>query len=198
MNNLKLLCCITGWVETSQCVELWRQVDFLLERELFQRYVFISDDVDLVTDSHVVFVHQFNVLPFLQRTMNYKFQVWSTLIHPLLVIFLFPAHPSARFSWFDKKQHIRGSWAFVVAASFWRFRLGWARGASAFCWDLARWSTPTLRRWCQERDKATSEPKMTIQRFGHYTIVVFGSSTSIYLVPMVPRHVLKWEERMWN
>lgn len=75
MNNLKLLCCIIGWAETSQCVELWRQVDFLLERELFQRYVLIADDVDLVTDSHVVLVHQFNVFPFLQRTMNYKFQV---------------------------------------------------------------------------------------------------------------------------
>lgn len=61
-----------------QSFELWWQSDFFVVCELFECNIFCTNDVDLVPDSHVVFVHQLNVLPFLQRIMNYKFLIRPT------------------------------------------------------------------------------------------------------------------------
>lgn len=94
MSSLKLL--LHHQLSLLQRLELWRERNFLVVGELFERRVLCTDDVDLVADPHVVLVHQLDVLPLLQRVINYKFQVYSLLIHRLLVIFPFPARPSVR------------------------------------------------------------------------------------------------------
>lgn len=64
--------------ESLQSFELWRQRNLLVVRELLQRRIFRPNHVDLISDPHIVFVHQLNVFPFLQRIMNYKFLVRPT------------------------------------------------------------------------------------------------------------------------
>lgn len=80
-----------------QTLQLWRQCDFLVVSELFQRHILRPNNLDLIADPQVVLVHQLNVLPFLQKTIGINRSRRVNLVaHLLLVTSRSPVRPSAR------------------------------------------------------------------------------------------------------
>lgn len=148
---------------SSQTLQLWWQSDFLLVRELFERSVLGSEEVDFVANPHVVIIHQLNVLPLLQRFINYKFLIGATLIHRLLEIFPFPVRLSARCVWCDRKRRSLGSSAFAFAVSSERFHPDSVREVWVFDSSHGRRWKPALHRWYQEMGKVRAEPKTMFQ-----------------------------------
>lgn len=158
---------------TSQTLQLWWQSDFLIVCELFEGSVLGSEEVDFLANPHIVVVHQLNVLPLLQRIINYKFLIGATLIHRLLEIFPFPVRLSARCVWCDRKRRSLGSSAFAFAASSERFHPDSVREVWAFDSSHGpRW-TQAPRRWYQGTGTVRAEPKTMFQEL----IIVIRSAS---------------------